>query len=488
MNCEFAGRNVKWNVRSRSSSRDEAGATAVQRSAHAAYTPPSRRLPPAYDRELEPGALLGGTLRIGQRLAAGGMGVVYVATHERIPGLFAVKTIPLGSPDVDELAARLRQEARVLARVQHPHVVRLFNCDDTASGTPYLVMEYLEGCDLGDLLRTGPLPPGQAVAVVKEIAEALAAAHACDVVHRDLKPENVMIVSNPGRADSCKLIDFGASKVTWSAGVTTQGQLIGTPYYMAPEQVQGDGEVGAKADQFALAMMTYEMLTGKLPFFGQDAMAIMRRILSEEIPPLGPNLAWTPTAVEPVLRRALRKDPRGRFAGVRQFADALGAAMASDLGGIPERVRLLQRSDGLAAGTEEAPGPGEAAAGDGAAPALRTPADDGIHASPGGTELAFGGWPAVRPWPVRRARWSQKLTPSLRGRSARTSLRTRPRTRLQARRRSGRVQRVLAAVAVGAAILCFSAQSHRPMASACSPRAGARHRAAGCLDARHGTE
>ena len=273
------------------------------------------------------------------------MGVVYAATHDRLPGLFAVKTVRPDDPDIPQLSLRMKQEAQILSRLRHhPNIVRLVDFNMTSSGLPYMVMEYLDGDDLGELLRTGAFPPWQVAAVVRQVAAGLSAAHACDIVHRDLKPENVMIVRVAGAVESVKLIDFGVSKALWSSGMGTAGQLIGTPDYMAPEQAQGGGlGVDARADQFALAAMTYEMLTGESPFSGHDTMTVIYRIVHDDVAPLGGAWRGGSNAVEVVLRRALAKDPRARFPGVLEFSGALDQALLQDVGGGPQPIDLLSR-------------------------------------------------------------------------------------------------------------------------------------------------
>jgi serine/threonine protein kinase len=257
-----------------------------------------------------------------------------------------------------------------------------------------------------------------------------------------------------GQADAVKLIDFGASKANWSAGLSVQGQLIGTPYYMAPEQAQGEAEeVGACADQFALAMMTYEMLSGKLPFTDQDPMSVLYRIVNEDLPPLQESLRWTPTAVEPVLRRGLRKDPHGRYASVQEFSDALDEALYHDIGGAPEPLRLLRRS--------ETPSRSETFArawaatleptNDGAA---GTAGDDLDAAPPDPNDASDISFPEPR-------HTLDTITASDRAGTATASAHPAPGDRT--RRRSGRGQKMLAAVVVAAALLGFSRRAQSTM-------------------------
>jgi eukaryotic-like serine/threonine-protein kinase len=297
--------------------------------------------------DLVPGCLLNGTFRIRHPIAEGGMGVVYLATHERLPGLFVVKTPRPSIVGDDQIAARLRQEAQVLASLNHPNIVRVIDFNETSAGTPYVVMEFLDGRDLNEILRARPLRPWEVAAIVRQVADGLNMAHACNIVHRDLKPENVLIVPLVGREDVVKLIDFGVSKLGSSPRSYTGKDLIGTPNYMSPEQASGDRQqVNARTDQFALAVMTYEMLAGEPPFADSDPLAVLYQIVNEPAPPLAKKVDWKPTAVERVLRRGMEKDPRARFATVREFSGALHQALHADVGGPREALRLFANGVG----------------------------------------------------------------------------------------------------------------------------------------------
>jgi serine/threonine protein kinase len=302
--------------------------------------------------DLVPGCVLKETFRIRHAIAEGGMGTVYLATHERLPGLFVVKTPRPSMLRDEQMVARLRQEAHVLASLNHPNIVRVVDFNETAAGTPYLVMEFLDGRDLNEVLRARPLRPWEAAAIVRQVSDALSMAHACNVIHRDLKPENVLIVPVVGREDIVKLIDFGVSKLWKSARSYTGKDIVGTPNYMSPEQANGDRQqVDTRSDQFALAVMTYEMLTGEPPFVASDPLAVLYQIVNEPPPPLAKTLGWKPTAVERVLRRGMEKRPEARFATVREFSQALHQALYTDIGGPREALQLF------APGTVRRPGP-----------------------------------------------------------------------------------------------------------------------------------
>jgi serine/threonine-protein kinase len=212
----------------------------------------------------------------------------------------------------------------VTSSLQHPGIVQVIDFNETSDGVPYLVMEYLDGGDLAEVIaRAAPLPVRRVANVVEQIASALAAAHRRDIVHRDLKPQNVFVLAVDGR-DVVKLVDFGISKIrSASQHLTRESTLLGTPQYMAPEQATGSTEaVDARSDQFALAAIAYEMLGGRPPFTGDSLPAVVYQIVEVDPPPL----AAVPPAVEAVVRRGLAKRPEARFQSVTDFAAALSAA------------------------------------------------------------------------------------------------------------------------------------------------------------------
>ena len=206
------------------------------------------------------------------------MGAVYEATHARLAGRYAIKLLLLKPTVGSEAIALFAREARITSLLQHPNIVQVIDHNTTADGTEYLVMEYLAGESLAQrLVRKGPLPLDIVVGIVDQIAAGLAAAHASRVVHRDLKPDNVFLVPVEGReAESVKILDFGISKVkgkSWGRQAP-EGTVMGTPLYMAPEQIEGRvGDADAATDQFALAVIAYEMLTGHTPFHGRHGRA-----------------------------------------------------------------------------------------------------------------------------------------------------------------------------------------------------------------------
>jgi len=280
---------------------------------------------------LREGELFDNTYRLTRLLGEGAMGAVYEATHTRLAGRYAVKLLLLQPTVGSEAIALFDREARITSLLQHPNIVQIIDHNTTADGTEYLVMEYLAGESLAQrLLRAAPLPLDTVVGIVDQIAAGLSAAHASRVVHRDLKPDNVFLVPVEGReAESVKILDFGISKVKGSrwGRQAPEGTVMGTPLYMAPEQIEGRvADADGATDQFALAVIAYEMLTGRNPFQADTAGEVFALVLHTEPPPMGVG-----RDVELVVRRGLAKSNRQRFPTITDFADALRAAAAGRL-------------------------------------------------------------------------------------------------------------------------------------------------------------
>jgi tRNA A-37 threonylcarbamoyl transferase component Bud32 len=267
---------------------------------------------------LREGEVLNDTYRLVQLVAEGGMGVVYEATHARLAGRYAIKVMTQRLAESSEGLAQLNREARITSLLQHPNIVQVIDHNTTPDGTEYLVMEYLAGESLSErLARERRLSLEAVVDVIDQMAAGLSAAHGRGVVHRDLKPDNVFLVPVEGRqAELVKILDFGISKRTGSLKVS--GMVCGTPQYMAPEQVEGRVlDIDASTDQFALAVIAHEMLTGCNPFQADTVEAIFARVSAHVPPPVGFG-----AAVDAVLGRALEKSSALRFASVADFSEA----------------------------------------------------------------------------------------------------------------------------------------------------------------------
>jgi serine/threonine-protein kinase len=328
---------------------------------------------------LSPGSVLRETYTIDRKIASGGMGEVYLARHARLQGQFAVKVLNARLAADARAIERFRREAQLLGLIRHPNVVQIFDFDVLA-GAPFLVMEYVEGRDLAhQVLDQGPLPLGRAVKVVHQIASALEAAHRRCVIHGDLKPANVMLVDCEGHPDLVKVLDFGVAQLfgARTGAAEPTNLMLGTPSYMAPEQAEGrNDELDGRADQFALAVLTYVLLTGRDPFPGDSTVEVLARVIHAEPAPLGARVSWPAAGVEAVLRKALSKHRDGRYPRILDFAEALARAArpVADLSGPVPRPQPAPASaaDGTPPVIQLVRGP-DAASSDGEPRASRRP-------------------------------------------------------------------------------------------------------------------
>jgi WD40 repeat protein len=268
------------------------------------------------------GSLVAG-YRIESRIGAGGMAVVFRARDERLGRSIALKVMAPEWTEDEEFRRRFVAESRAAARVDDPHVIPVYEAG-AAGGVLFIAMRLVAGTDLrGVLRREGALPPGRALELLSPVASALDAAHAAGLVHRDVKPGNILVDERPGRPDHVYLADFGLSKGA-AAGVslTGAGDYLGTPNYSAPEQVQGH-DVDGRADQYALACVAFELLTGRVPYERDLPMAVLMAHVSEPPPSLAAWRPGMPPAADRVMARAMAKRPEQRFASCRDFTDML---------------------------------------------------------------------------------------------------------------------------------------------------------------------
>ncbi len=270
------------------------------------------------------GDLIGDKYRLMRRLGEGGMASVWVAHNEALDIHVAIKFIRAELEHAD-LGNRLLQEARAAARLGHPAIVRIADFGKTPRGDPYIVMELLNGEDLGAVLkRKGPMPPLKAVRTLLPIADALAVAHGKKIVHRDLKPENIFITQEENGKTQPKVVDFGIAKleVEDSQRITQMGAAMGSPAYMSPEQARGL-DVDARTDIWALCVVLYEVLTGQLPFNGNVYTALVVAILEAKPKPIT-DLGIGDAELWSIIAKGLEKAPENRWQSMRE----LGAALA----------------------------------------------------------------------------------------------------------------------------------------------------------------
>jgi serine/threonine protein kinase len=275
------------------------------------------------------GLVLGGAYRLVGCIGEGGMGAVYEAHHLRMQKRVAVKLLHSRNARHPDALERFHREAMIASRLGHPHLVNVVDFGASTGGDPYLVMEFLEGEDLDRRLRrTGRLPLQAAMQIARQAASAVAAVHAKGVVHRDLKPANIFLVQVPGEPDFVKILDFGVSKIrAVQTKLTDASKAIGTPRYMSPEQASGvRDEVDHRTDQWALACIVWEMLSGQAPFSADDVNAVFYQLTNLPPPPLAAKVPNLPSGVEAVLLRALSKNPADRYPSIRAFSRALETA------------------------------------------------------------------------------------------------------------------------------------------------------------------
>ena len=300
---------------------------------------------------LEAGARLG-PYEIVAPLGRGGMGEVYQARDTRLGREVAIKVLPEDLTENDELRRRFDREARAICKLQHPHVCTLHDVG-SERGVDYLVMEYLEGETLEARLRRGALPVEQLLAIGRQIADAIEAAHRRGIVHRDLKPGNVMLTKA-----GAKLLDFGLARTgagldgvsgstalpTEAKPLTTAGTVLGTFQYMAPEQLEGT-EADSRTDLFALGALLYEMATARRAFEGKSRTSLIAAILSTQPPPISQVVPVMPPALDHVVRKCLEKDPDDRWQSARDVASELRwIAEAGSQAGVPTTLSLRRRS------------------------------------------------------------------------------------------------------------------------------------------------
>jgi serine/threonine-protein kinase len=274
---------------------------------------------------------IGGKYQIVQKIGSGGMGAVYKAAQPNIGRPVAIKILHSKLVNRKDLVSRFSREAKALAHLSHPNTVKVFDDGELEDGSLYIVMEFLEGKNLNQTVRSGgPMPVERALPILIQVCGALEEAHSHGIIHRDLKPENIFLCNQGGLKDFPKVLDFGLAKVTdkemrpGSIILTQEGMVFGTPEFMSPEQAQGK-TLDARSDIYSLATILYEVLTGKLPFDARSPMEFIQHhvmtkpiLLDERVP----GLAFPPGLAD-VLARALAKDPDHRYQTAAEFSAAL---------------------------------------------------------------------------------------------------------------------------------------------------------------------
>src|SRR5919205_4253717 len=269
------------------------------------------------------GTLLDGRYRLDAEVGTGGMSTVYRAFDTVLERPVAIKLMHSDIASRPDQIERFRREARAVAQLSHPHIVTVIDAGED-EGTPYIVFEYVEGETLKDRIRRhGRLPVPEAVAYAIEVARALGAAHERQIVHRDVKPQNVL-VDEEGTA---KVTDFGIARSLAEEGLTAEGRVLGTTDYVSPEQALGH-DVGPQSDIYSLGIVLYEMLTGDVPFHGENQVAVAMRHVREELPDVQLRRPEVSSALAAVLDRATAKDLAQRYQTDRELIADLEEVLA----------------------------------------------------------------------------------------------------------------------------------------------------------------
>lgn len=272
------------------------------------------------------GAIIGQRFRIDGVIAEGGMGVVYKGWHLVLEHPIAIKVMRAEYARHPQAVARFLNEARASAQLRGIHMTRVLDIGRIENGPPFMVLEYLDGQDLRSVLNGhGPLPVARAVRYIIQACEAVAEAHARGIVHRDLKPENLFSSQSSEGREILKVIDFGISKRLDSGArsFTIENQSLGSPQYMAPEQMSTPSQVDWRADVWSLGVVLFELLTKSVPFSGETFQVICVKVLRDEPESLKALRPDVPPAIENIIMRCLEKDPANRYSSVKELALAL---------------------------------------------------------------------------------------------------------------------------------------------------------------------
>ena len=272
------------------------------------------------------GQILDGRYRVDERVGSGAMGAVYRGERLKLGRVVAIKVMQEGMTN-DAFRKRFEREAMAMAKLEHPHCASVLDVG-AHDDCPYVIMEFVDGKNLKQLIEEGPLPIPRAIDVMRQVLSGLAHAHEHGVIHRDIKPANIVLSQKSGLGDHVKILDFGLARFHAEASNLTAGIIVGTPNYMAPEQISG-APVDQRIDLYACGVMLFELLTGVKPFTADGPVAICMKHLKDSPPRLAdaaPGRSFG--ALEDVVARALEKDPARRFATADEFSQALGQLAA----------------------------------------------------------------------------------------------------------------------------------------------------------------
>ena len=321
-----------------------------------------------------PSGLVAGKYKLTRLLGRGGMGAVWEGTHQSLGTHVAVKFIDAEYAESPEARSRFENEARAAARLRSKHVVEVYDHGVSEDGRPFIVMEYLEGEPLDKRLdRLGRLTAKETAQIVLQVCRALMKAHTANIVHRDLKPENVFLVwDDEERTDIVKVVDFGIAKFTdasmGSSASTRTGSVLGTPYYMSPEQARGLRNVDYRSDLWSVAVIAYRCIVGSLPFEGEAVGDLLVKLCTAPIPVPSQLVQDVPPGFDAWLAKALSREPAERFSSAAQLGESLAAVCGVPVRGAyvsSEMARMSELGSGpygaVSAASAPAFGPGLAA-------------------------------------------------------------------------------------------------------------------------------
>jgi len=339
--------------------------------------------------EIEPGTIVAGKYRVDRVIGIGGMGFVVAATHLQLDQKLALKFLRNESLDNQEVVQRFLREARASVRLRGEHVARVYDVGVHDDGRPFMVMEYLEGHDLSRLLKMrGQLPVEETVDYILQACEALAEAHGLGIVHRDLKPANLFLTRTPAGLPLVKVLDFGISKAnplgdvgTAAPSITSSASMLGSPGYMAPEQMRSSRDVDARSDIWSLGIILFRLVSGRIPFQGGTLGDLLHKVMNEPTPQLREFCPDLPAGFEFVVEKCLMKHRADRFANLAELAAALAPYATEPARASAQRVAMVLSAAGsrpsFPSGTSGTPG----------APAVTVPGN-----TTNGTDITRAAW------------------------------------------------------------------------------------------------
>ncbi|HSE32775.1 MAG TPA: protein kinase [Pyrinomonadaceae bacterium] len=281
------------------------------------------------------GKTLIGKYRVDEKLSEGGMGAVYKGTHVLMDKTVAIKVLRPSLAADEKIVARFSREARAASRISHPNALAVTDFGEAEDGVVFLVMEFLAGKTLKDVVRDeGPMSVERAVDIMKQVGDALKAAHDQGVVHRDLKSDNIMLISTPG--EHAKVLDFGIAKINEPEGepnseLTAPNLVIGTPQYMSPEQCSQSSQIDSRSDIYSFGVILYEMLVGHVPFTGESPTIVMLKHMQEPVPSVLDERPDIPPSIGQIISRAMAKLPENRYQSITDLLEDLAIATGAPL-------------------------------------------------------------------------------------------------------------------------------------------------------------